>query len=140
MSERATFTRVVVDWNGHAVGENRRLCYSRRTGRAFLNPKYVAFRDDLAWTIKAAAMGRVDHAPRVQILMDAPRLDVDALVKAILDAVQVSGVVENDRAVVAQSSERARRGEWYGAGVGPHWLRIVIEEARSLDDVLGAAR
>jgi Holliday junction resolvase RusA-like endonuclease len=121
---------LTVDWNGWAVGENRRNGYSRRTGRAFPNPKYQAFLKDLAWTIKLAAPGVELSQPRVSFLLDAPRLDVDALVKPVLDAVEASGVIVNDREIRKQGSERAALrlfGDWRGGRRGPHFIRLTIE-------------
>lgn len=118
----------VIDWSGYAVGENRRKEFSRKLGRAYPNPKYAAFKADLAWTIRAAFPGVKMSSPRVTFLMDAPRLDVDALVKPVLDAVQMSGLVDNDKAVIGQGSDRANlRDDWKGEKRGPHFIRLTIE-------------
>ena len=132
---------LTINWSGHAVGENRRKEFSRRLGRAYPNPRYVAFKADLAWTIRLAALGVRLVAPRVTFLMDAPRLDVDALVKPVLDAVQESGLVANDRAVIGQGSERGRlRDDWRDPARGPHYLRIMItgELAGATTDAVSA--
>jgi Holliday junction resolvase RusA-like endonuclease len=122
--------RIEIDWNGWAVGENRRKEFSRKMGRAYPNPAYLKFKECLAWYVRIASDGARLSAPRVDFLVDAPRLDVDALVKPVLDSIQLSGLVGNDSKVIHQASDRAdlrRRLDWRGPRDGPHYIRLAIE-------------
>lgn len=121
--------RIEIDWDGRAVGENRRKEFSRKLGRAYPNRAYQCFLNDLAWTIRAAS-SEILISARVDFLVDAPRLDVDALVKPVLDAVQRAGLMHNDSRVIHQASDRAdlrHRQDWKGPRVGPHYIRLVVE-------------
>jgi len=78
--------------------------------------------------LRLAAPGVRLRDPRVRFLVDAPRLDVDALVKPVLDAVAESGVIANDWEIVKQGSEPAPlRAGWKGPARGAHFIRLFIE-------------
>ncbi len=111
-----------IEWEGRAVGENRRLGYSRQMGRNYPNPKYQAFVRDLTWTIIIEVMrlklpSRPVFSGEVEVRVDMelpPRMDHDALLKPCLDALERSQVLENDYQVRRSSPGRIgvrRRGE-----------------------------
>ncbi len=99
-----------------------------RNGHAYTPPKQAEHRERLAWAIKEAAEGQELRGP---VCVDAvfdygkkeTRLkiygrgekdthyrdkipDVDNLLKAVLDALQDSGVVENDKQVAYVRAEK----------------------------------
>jgi Holliday junction resolvase RusA-like endonuclease len=105
-----------VEWEGKAIGENRRLGYSRKLGRNYPNPAYQAFIRDLTFTIILEAQRRKLH-PRplfrgevcVRLDMELPpRMDHDALIKPCLDALARSNVLADDYQVRRSELERTR--------------------------------
>jgi Holliday junction resolvase RusA-like endonuclease len=98
----------VVVYRGPVVGENRRLCYSRRMGRAYPNAAYQAFVKALAWEITfAMPCLRLHGEVEVRAELTLPRgMDHDALTKPICDAIQRSGLIANDHQIRASTMER----------------------------------
>jgi Holliday junction resolvase RusA-like endonuclease len=80
---------------------NRLWRYSAQ-GRAYLTPEAKAWKEAAAWAIKAAIMkGFSPSVGKFQLHIEAGRpdkrrRDIDNLFKITLDAVQLSGAVDND--------------------------------------------
>jgi len=94
-------------WNGKAVSENDRLLPGK--GRFRVNPKYQAFKESVAWVCK-------DHAEhfdgpvsvRLSMILN-PRMDAQNIIKPILDALELAGVINNDKQVRKLSFTREDR-------------------------------
>jgi Holliday junction resolvase RusA-like endonuclease len=87
------------EWSGTAVSDNRRLIPCR--GRSVANPAYKAFKESMAWSIKLVRgdwilAGRVSVRLVVRI---PPRMDVSAIIKSALDAIQLAGVILDDNQI-----------------------------------------
>jgi Holliday junction resolvase RusA-like endonuclease len=80
---------------------NRLWRYSKQ-GRAYLTPEAAAWKIAAAWAIKAAILkGFSPVVGKFHLYLEAGRpdkrrRDIDNLFKITLDAVQLSGAVEND--------------------------------------------
>jgi Holliday junction resolvase RusA-like endonuclease len=88
-------------WTGKAVSANRRLAPGRG-GRLYRTAEYTAFLKSLAVTFQAEASRqrwvttKVPVAVEIRVWLPA-RMDGEAVQKPVLDALQLAGVVENDR-------------------------------------------
>ena len=87
-------------WSGRAVSENRRTIPGRQ-GRRVSNPEYRAFKESLAWDCKKWADGQSFQGPvsvRLLLILN-PRMDAQNVIKPVLDALEIAGVIRNDRQV-----------------------------------------
>jgi len=117
-----------VRWTGKAVSSNRRL----RSGRTRMHgdPDYAAFKRSLSFTFAAARIKqrwqctRDDVAVEIRAWLPA-RMDGEAVQKPVLDALELAGVVENDRQCVDVRMQRMGTEE-------PARIEVV---ARSVEDV-----
>jgi len=105
---------VKATWTGIAVSDNRRLMHTR--GRMIPNPAYIAFKEGMAWDLTGikggggfcSMLGRVS----VRLSCSLPvRMDVSAIVKAALDAIQLSGVILDDNQVDFLEVRRVGKAE-----------------------------
>jgi len=80
---------MIIFWSGRAVSENRRLAKGR--GRWIPNKDYQTFKESIAWTCRQWAEGQSFNGPvSVRLLLALnPRMD----------ALQLAGVIRNDRQV-----------------------------------------
>lgn len=104
---------------GKVVGENERL--DVRRGRMYPNRDYQVFKETVAWEIRAA-MGYCPPWPfpwegpvgiRIHAVLPRGR-DVDNILKPILDAAELAGVVVTDnqfRRFCMEGDKVCRRGE-----------------------------
>ena len=88
-------------WAGMAVSDNRRLIQGR--GRMVANPAYQVFKESMAWALAADPCG-IGFPPearvRVHLTVTLPRrMDISAVVKAALDAIQLTGAITDDNKV-----------------------------------------
>jgi Holliday junction resolvase RusA-like endonuclease len=102
---------MIAFWSGKAVSANRRL--EPGADRWHTSDEYRAFKDSLAWTLKAHAecfSGPV--SVRLFVVLIA-QMDTDAIIKPCLDALQLAGVVDNDRQVrhICVHREDRKKGE-----------------------------
>jgi Holliday junction resolvase RusA-like endonuclease len=89
-------------WEGVVCSDNRRLLPGK--GRMIANPKYTAFKNDMALTISLDNLGKSPIEGRVFVILRChipPRMDVTAIIKAALDAIQLSGAIRDDNQVDA---------------------------------------
>jgi Holliday junction resolvase RusA-like endonuclease len=66
-----------------------------RSGKLFLHPEYRAFKEELAFCCRRVRM-KPPYSVTIQIKTGT---DIDNSTKAILDALQASGVIEDDKYV-----------------------------------------
>lgn len=107
--------KVGLVWVGDAVPINRRhgIGYMNRGGKKvpFIRNEtgYTKFIEDMAWTWKNQIEGRRFNGPvLVEIILKrrikrGRHVDVDAYTKQIMDALEKSGLIENDDQIVAFS-------------------------------------
>ena len=98
-----------IRWRGKAVGVNRWLETNRR-GVMYKNPEYAAFQDELIYYLKLAKRGKKTMTGGVMVVLHFvvnPLRDIDSLEKPILDSLEKSGVIENDRQVVGVSKTKS---------------------------------
>ena len=104
---------IMVRWVGKAVSENRRLRPGR--GRLRAQREYEAFIDGLAFQIRAVTAGRRLRAIDLTIRTRIWKMrDKQNLVKPICDAIERSGLIENDRDIRdihVPAAETHARGE-----------------------------
>ena len=85
-------------WEGRAVSENRRLMPGK--GRWYTSPEYKRFKTALIWTFAAAKtttyLGKV--YVRISVWL-RPRMDVQNIIKPVLDALQEARIIEDDKQV-----------------------------------------
>jgi len=74
-------------------------------------PEYAGWREHNAWFLKSLRLGSVEGDVRVDIELPINRRrDIDNAIKPLLDCLQASGIVQNDRQVRAlwvQETDRA---------------------------------
>jgi hypothetical protein len=88
------------EWSGNAVSINENQKRGRKAsiiGRA----RYQEFKASMAWALRAEVMRLRwqplhDYLLRIEVRLP-PLMDIDAVEKAAIDALQVAGVIENDR-------------------------------------------
>ena len=102
---------MIAFWSGCAVSANRRL--EPGGSRWHASEDYKTFRDSMAWTLRAHAErfpGPV--SVRLFVVLGA-QMDTDVIIKPALDALQLAGVVTNDRQVrhVCVHREDRKKGE-----------------------------
>jgi Holliday junction resolvase RusA-like endonuclease len=99
-------------WSGVAISDNRRLIPGK--GRMVANPKYTAFKKDMAWSIRMCNLGKqpIEKSVRVWLYVSLPvRMDISAIIKAALDAVQLSGAIKDDNQVDMLTVHRVGKAE-----------------------------
>ena len=85
----------ILKWSGKAVTENRRL-----DGRFHANANYKAFLEHMIWIFKVQAAGIRYNYPDILMCVSVnSRVDHHNLHKPILDAIERSGLVDNDKNV-----------------------------------------
>jgi Holliday junction resolvase RusA-like endonuclease len=120
-------------WTGQAVSSNRRL----RSGRArlYADPDYAAFKRSLSFTFAAARIKqgwqctREDVAVEIRAWLPA-RMDGEAIQKPVLDALELAGVVENDRQCIDVRTRREGTASFARIAVV---VRCVEDVQRAID-------
>ena len=105
---------MVALWTGKAVGGNRRLNYNRNLGWAVPNRRYQSFVNDMTALFMVERNREVISEPvSVKISVKIPkRMDIDAIIKPVLDALERGGVILDDNQV--QHIVVTRHAEWPG--------------------------
>jgi Holliday junction resolvase RusA-like endonuclease len=108
---------IIVHWQGKAVNKNRRYRIAKVKGKYRLvkTDAYKNWTQDIGWAIKAQTLKRYKTLQSVMIsaTLDSAS-DHHNLVDVILDALEVCGLIVNDRdvgAVVSMPCSRHKRGE-----------------------------
>jgi len=89
---------IIVKWQGYAASSNKRHTKSRTTGNIINMSIYRDFKINLSWAIKAAA-GNVCY-DKLSVIINvcvSKRMDHHNLHKPIMDAIQLSGLLKNDK-------------------------------------------
>ena len=91
---------IIASWTGKAVSENDRLLPGRGRWRA--NPAYKAFKDSVAWVLRIEQedMPSIEEPVSVRLFLELnPKIDAQNVLKPVLDALQLAGVIKNDKQV-----------------------------------------
>ncbi len=108
---------IIVHWQGKAVNKNRRYRIAKVNGknRQVKTDAYKNWLKDIGWTIKQVTFKR--YTTLVSVMISAvldPAADHHNLVDVVLDALQVCGLIVDDRdagVVMSMPCERHKRGE-----------------------------
>ena len=98
---------IVASWTGRAVSENRRLAKGK--GRWIPNEDYQAFKDSIAWVVRAEVMDRppISGPVQVRLFMELnPLMDAANIIKPVLDGIELAGAIANDKQVRTCSFHR----------------------------------
>jgi Holliday junction resolvase RusA-like endonuclease len=96
-------------WQGRAVGVNKRLMKTKG-GRFMLTPEYRAFKDSLMLKILASKPPSEALQGTLKVIMyQRSSHDCDALLKPVIDAMQMVDVIRDDKDVVNISVSRQKK-------------------------------
>jgi len=105
---------MIAFWTGRAVSENARL--EPGQGRFRVNADYQAFKESVAWAVRSHAetfTGPV--SVHLSMLLNA-RMDATNIIKPVLDALELAGVVKNDKQVrqlhVVRENAKSKQSDW----------------------------
>ena len=104
---------ITVRWEGTPVSANRRLAPGR--GRLHASTAYLCFK--MAMAARLLECGRKVGAAPVEVDLELtipPQMDVDAIIKPCLDAIQESGIIDNDRQVKSVTARKVSTRKPYG--------------------------
>lgn len=88
---------MIAFWHGKAISENRRLIPGTR--RFQVDKHYQAFKESVAWACKPH-LERFKGSVSVRLFMELnPRMDAQNIIKPVLDALELAGVIDNDKQV-----------------------------------------
>jgi len=88
---------MIAFWYGRAISENQRIAPGARRFRA--DEDYQAFKESVAWTCKLH-QEYFDGPVSVRLFMELnPRIDAQNVIKPVLDALELAGVIKNDKQV-----------------------------------------
>ena len=75
------------------------------------NPAYKAFKESVAWACKLVHNGLPIEGPvSVRLWMELnPRIDAQNVIKPVLDALEIAGIIKNDKQVCSFSFHREDR-------------------------------
>lgn len=118
-------------YEGPVASVNDRLRRGR-WGGMYLSPRYRAFKRDL-WVLLVAEIARsgfqqIRRPDRAVVYLTArlpARMDTDNVWKPILDAIEIAGVVENDRQCFPVVKDRTDCGR----GEPPRLILTVLQAA-----------
>ena len=106
---------IIASWSGKAVSENDRLLPGRGRWRA--NPAYKAFKESVAWVLRIEQenMPPIKGPVCVRLFLELnPKMDAQNVIKPVLDAIQLSCAIVNDKQIRTFSfyrEDREARGE-----------------------------
>jgi Holliday junction resolvase RusA-like endonuclease len=104
-------------WHGKAISENQRRINGK--GRVMARDAYEAFMDSITWVCKAN-FPKFEGPVSVRLFMVLNRkTDAQAVIKPCLDALELAGVIDNDRQVTHFSyyRETARANQQDSIGI-----------------------
>lgn len=91
---------LLLHWSGKAYTKNKKGSYNSKTGGHYKNHGYQAFQDGMVLMFRSQAKGRTFTHPDVMVITCLGRsMDHHNLVEPVMDALQMSGVIGNDRDV-----------------------------------------
>jgi len=118
---------IIASWTGKAVSENDRLLPGR--GRWQANPAYKAFKEGVAWMLRIEMndMPVIIGPVCVRLFLELnPKMDAQNVLKPVLDALQLAGVIKNDRQIRTFSFYREDRGAREEDRIG-----IIVQEMKA---------
>jgi len=101
---------MIAFWLGKAISENDRLLPGK--GRFRVNPEYQAFKESVAWVLRKQ---HLDNPPVkgpvcVRLFIELnPGMDAQNILKPVFDALELAGVIKNDRQIRTFSCYREDR-------------------------------
>ena len=101
---------MIAFWTGLAVSENDRLLPGRGRWRA--NPAYKAFKESVAWVLRIEQKDTppIEGPVSVRLFLELnPDIDAQNVLKPVFDAIQLAGVIKNDRQIRTFSCYREDR-------------------------------
>lgn len=99
---------MIAYWSGRAISENQRLAPGQ--GRFRVNEEYRAFKESVALAIRGHGEASFEGSVSVRLLVELnPRMDAQNIIKPVLDALQLAGVLKDDRQVRQLSLYREDR-------------------------------
>ena len=118
---------IIASWTGKAVSENDRLLPGRGRWRA--NPVYTAFKDSVARIVQTELQGKspIEGPVCVRLFIELnPRMDAANIIKPVLDAIQLSCAIVNDKQIRTFSFYREDR-----AAGGDDRIGIIVQEMKN---------
>jgi len=89
-------TEVVNIENIQLASVNRRTGYNSKTGKHFLSPAYKSFKKEVFFSAR-----KVKIAPPYRVMVElSTAMDADNTLKAVFDALQEAGIIEDDKQVL----------------------------------------
>jgi len=91
---------IIASWTGKAISENDRLLPGRGRWRA--NPAYKAFKESVAWVLRIEQedMPSIEEPVSVRLFLELnPKMDAQNVLKPVFDALELAGVIKNDRQI-----------------------------------------
>ena len=117
-------TVIIASWRGKAVSENDRLLPGH--GRFRANPAYKAFKESVAWVCRIEQRGGPPSEDPVSVRLFLelnPKMDAQNVLKPVFDALELAGVIKNDRQIRAFSCYREDRAAGEDDRIG-----IIVKE------------
>ena len=117
---------IIASWTGKAVSENDRLLPGRGCWRA--NPAYKAFKEGVALMVQTELKGKspIEGSVSVRLFIELnPRMDAANIIKPVLDAIQLSCAIVNDKQIRTFSFYREDR-----AAGGDDRIGIIVQEMK----------
>lgn len=115
---------IIASWTGKAVSENDRLLPGRGRWRA--NPAYKAFKEGVAWVCRIEQGGKSPSEGPVSVRLFLelnPKMDAANVIKPVLDAIQLSRAIANDKQIRTFSFYREDRAAGEEDRIG-----IIVQE------------
>ena len=106
---------IIASWTGKAVSENDRLRAGRGLWRA--KPAYKGFKESVAWVLRIEQKDTppIEGPVSVRLFLELnPDIDAQNVLKPVFDAIQLAGVIVNDKQIRTFScyrEDREARGE-----------------------------
>jgi len=101
---------MIAFWTGRAVSENDRLLPGK--GRWKPNPEYKAFKESVAWVLRQEQLDRppIEGPVCVRLFIELnPKMDAQNVLKPVFDALELAGVIKNDKQIRIFSCYREDR-------------------------------
>ena len=115
---------IIASWTGKAVSENDRLLPGKGRWRA--NPVYTAFKDSVARILQTELKGKspIEGPVSVRLFIELNhRMDAANIIKPVLDAIQLSCAIVNDKQIRTFSFYRENRAVGEDDRIG-----IIVQE------------
>ena len=118
----------IVDLDLKMSSINQRYGFNPKTGKLFNNSEYKQFKEALKQDMAQRHVKPVESPYYVDIYMET-YVDIDAPIKAILDAMESYGVIDNDKNVLQLSVQKRQIGKGKKSK-----LQIVVDTLCTCDD------